>query len=194
MPKLVCMARKVVTLKARVPTNWTTLAHQSIRRGSKASERNRREPALAPGPPIGVEGFQALEPRSGREEDGSNEEHDRVRRRPDRLDESSEGADEEAGRADCEQHSDPPRRPVWGPLDAFGSPRPGEQGVVLPLVPRRPLGDSSVGPSVGDVRGEGADGPFADARPTRRRLWVGDHAPIKEAWARTDGARPGLPG
>src|SRR5512132_2557393 len=44
------MARKVVTLKARVPTNWTTLAHQSIRRGSKASERNRREPALAPGP------------------------------------------------------------------------------------------------------------------------------------------------
>jgi hypothetical protein len=38
----VCIARKVSRLNNSVPANWSTLLHQSIRRGSKASRRSRR--------------------------------------------------------------------------------------------------------------------------------------------------------
>src|SRR5215216_5413710 len=46
----VCIAWKVSTLNNSVPTNWSTLLHQSIRRGSKAIRRTRCRRPPPPGP------------------------------------------------------------------------------------------------------------------------------------------------
>ena len=113
-----CSAWKVFTLKKSVPTNWTTLLHQSIRCGSKASSRSLRCPSR---PAVGVDGLDVLEGGGRGEEDRADEEHHAVDARSDELLEAGKRGDEEARRADREQDPDPPRRPVRRPPDALAA-------------------------------------------------------------------------
>src|SRR5262249_31540853 len=144
------IARNVLTLKAMVPANWTTTAHQSMRRGSKAT-RWKGRPPRPPGARPALKASTHSSPAAVAQKSDPTEKA-AGGGGADQLDEARDRPNEEACRADREQHPDPPRGVARRPPDAVVPLAPArKKRGALAVAARRPRRPAAVRQPVADV-------------------------------------------
>ena len=151
-----------------VPASCTAVAHQPMRRAFAENTRNGDGSVIhrSPTPTRCVRGLSELEKAGRGEEDGPDEERDRVDPFADGIRVERDGADREARRPDHEQRADPPV--AGGAAGTANVPDASRRVAVRPHGARTPFGDRAPSIRASGRRGAGSARGVRKG-PTRRR-------------------------